>query len=618
MKKNIIKYLLFMPLAAMTASCANYLDQDPEDFNSLDKVFASEVQTREWYNRIYSNDFMIENIYYSDEVHYFWWSDESACTQAGWISNIGKGLVGPDTNYGYTIYEQNFYYFQRYYKAIRHCNILLENIDKCTGLSDTDKRTFIAETRFMRAYYHNELFRLYGPIPIVESSRTTSQAVSPQARNTTRQCVDWIIAEMDWACQNGLADTRGTNEKGMPTTGAAKALVSRMLLMVASPLYNGNPAYRNWTNNNGTPLMPQTYDPERWKDAADAAKYVIDNYSYSLHRTSSTDFDDIVDNYREITTTWNDELIWAWPNSSYWYVMRALPARWYGWKGRFSLALGQVNSYFMADGTEAPSLESWFSNVTYTGDAADSFSDAAGDGTIAGTFNMFVGREPRFYASIHFPNQRISYAYPGSNNPNMDGEGYGIVDFWYTGLSGQSHTPGDKNTSGFSPRKNLSLDVQSATSPDRINYPNIPFPIIRLGEIYLNYAEALNEYDPGNADIIIYLNEIRTRAGLPAYGGSYSQDEMRDMIHAERRVELAWECNRFFDVRRWFKAHGPEGLFNHDEYGMNMTAGNGPTDPAFFTMTKVADKTFNIEHYFMPIKSSEVALNTSLVQAPFY
>lgn len=93
---------------------------------------------------------------------------------------------------------------------------------------------------------------------------------------------------------------------------------------------------------------------------------------------------------------------------------------------------------------------------------------------------------------------------------------------------------------------------------------------------------------------------------------------MRKMIRHERRIELAWECNRFFDVRRWFIAHGPEGLFNHEEYGLDMTRGTGPTDTPFFTLTKVANKTFNIQHYFLPIKSSEIMLNTQLVQAPFY
>ncbi len=612
MKKNI-KYIL-LPLAVLTAGCAEYLSQDPEKFNSVDKIFQSRVQTIEWYSRIYSNDFMIQNMHYSGQIHYFWCTDESAYTQEPTIRNISEGRMSPDIYYGYTGY--NMYYFQRYYQAIRHCNVFLENVDRCPDLGELDKRTYVAEARFMRAYYHYELFRLYGPIPLQKTARKPDDVASPQGRVPTQECFEWIRDEMNWACDNGLPMTRKADQYGMPTVGTAKALISRMLLMIASPLYNGNQTYKNWTNKDGTVLIPQSYSAERWKDAADAAKDIIDNYGYELLKPAAgATFTEKVDNYRAITTTWNKELIWGWPNTTQWYARCALPARWYGWNGRYALAIGQVNQYFMADGSEAPPVETWFANKQ--------FSTAAGNGTIANTFWMFVGREPRFYASIHFPNQRLTYAYDNSTDSYQDSDGYGVVDFWYTGLSGNGNTPGDKNTSGFSVRKNVPLDHHSnkQTSADTWNL-HVPFPIIRLGEIYLNYAEALNEYygTSKHGEVLTYLNAIRERAGILGYptNASYSQDKMREMIHHERRIELAWECNRFFDARRWFTAHGPEGLFNHDEYGLDMTRGTGPTDTQFFTMTKVASKTFNIQHYFLPIRSAEIMLNTQLVQAPFY
>ena len=135
-----------------------------------------------------------------------------------------------------------------------------------------------------------------------------------------------------------------------------------MALMVASPLFNGNPAYKNWKNNDGTVLMPQTYDKELWKTAADAAKTVIDMPEYKLLKPAAdATFDEIVDNYRAVTTTWgadkNTEIIWGHPNSVQWYGMCALPARWYGWNGRYSLAIGMVNDFFMADGSVSRPLE---------------------------------------------------------------------------------------------------------------------------------------------------------------------------------------------------------------------------------------------------------------------
>jgi len=269
MKKNIV-YLMLASLLLFTG-CANYLDQDPEDLNSMDKIFSSKIETTKWYNRIYSDDFMVQEMHYSGQIPYFWCTDESAYILESHVRNIAEGKMSPDNYYGYTGY--NLYFFVRYYQAIRHCNLFLENVDKCAELGEIDRRTMRAEARFMRAYYHYLLLRLYGPIPIVETSRSADQIGASQARNTLGECVRWINGEIDWACENGMPAAR--DEKftlGLPTIGAARAIQSRMLLMVASPLFNGNSAYKNWTNHDGTVLMPQTYDKELWKDAADAAK----------------------------------------------------------------------------------------------------------------------------------------------------------------------------------------------------------------------------------------------------------------------------------------------------------------------------------------------------------
>lgn len=615
MKKNLISILLASLL--LLPGCADYLDQDPEDLNSIQKIFSSDIDTRKWYNRIFSTDFMVQEMHYSSQSPYFWCTDESAYTMEPFVRNISEGKMSPDNYYGYTGY--NLYLFVRYYQAIRHCNIFLENVDKCVELGEVERRSMRAEARFMRAYYHYLLLRSYGPIPIATASRTTDQIAATQARTPFADCVEWISSEIDWVCENGMPTTRNESlDLGLPTVGAARAIQSRMLLMAASPLFNGNTVYRNWTNRDGTQLIPQTYDKELWKVAADAAKTVIDMTEYELLKPKEgATFDEIVDNFRAVTTTWgadrNREIIWAQPNTVQWYARCALPARWFGWNGRYSLAIDMVNDFFMADGSESRPLEEWF--------ADRKFSTEPGNGTIADTFWMFCDREPRFYASIHFPNQRLSYAYPNESDNQQDADGYGIVDFWYSGKSGNGSTPGDKNTSGFSVRKNVPLDYCSSKEKSKDTWNlYVPFPIIRLGEVYLNYAEALNEYygKAKETEILHYLNEIRKRAGIPGYERYTTQDDMREKIRHERKIELAWECNRAFDVRRWFTAHGVDGAFNHNAYGLDMSRGDNATDLAFFTLKKVANKRFDIQHYFLPIRSSEVMLNTQLVQAPFY
>ena len=645
MKKNIL-YLLFA-ISTLMYGCESYLEQDPEVMNSMDKIFASDVETIKWFNRIYSaeNDgFMVKEMHYCGQIPYFWCTDEAAYTMEAFVRNVSEGLMSPDNYYGYTGY--NLYFFERYYKAIRHINLFLENMDRCTTLGPDNARRMRAEARFMRAYYHWLLLRLYGPIPIVDKSRGANEIASHQARNTFTECVDWISDEIDWAIENGMVEKYTGDNLGFPDIGAARAIQSRMYLLQASPLVNGNTIYANWKNNDGTILLPQKYDKELWKKAADAAYDVIKNFGYELLKPTfdpgapaQEKFYKTVENYRDVSTTYSSEMIWGYPNRMDWYGQCAVPGkRWAGWNGRYSLPLEMANDYFMADGTEARPLEEWFMTKNFSSEdvgKTDWENNPWGIFTPEETFWMFIGREPRFYASMHFPNMRVTYCTTGKsddynkesfNNPydklHTSGNS-GRVDFWSNGVCGLGTNTGDANTSGLSVRKIIPTDYWTVGegSNKGYNWQSIcVFPIIRLGEIYLNYAEALNEYygTARQSEVLQYLNAIRERAGIPGYTGSYSQDEMREMIHHERKIELAYECNRYFDVKRWFEAHGTNGKFNHNEVGLDMSKGTSATDPEFFTLTQVATKRFDIQHYFLPIRSAEVTLNRELVQAPFY
>ncbi len=458
--------------------CANYLDQDPEDLNSMDKIFSSKIETTKWYNRIYSDDFMVQEMHYSGQIPYFWCTDESAYILESHVRNIAEGKMSPDNYYGYTGY--NLYFFVRYYQAIRHCNLFLENVDKCAELGEIDRRTMRAEARFMRAYYHYLLLRLYGPIPIVETSRSADQIGASQARNTLGECVRWINGEIDWACENGMPAAR--DEKftlGLPTIGAARAIQSRMLLMVASPLFNGNSAYKNWTNHDGTVLMPQTYDKELWKDAADAAKTVIDMTEYQLLKPAAdATFDEIVDNLRAVTTTWgagkNTEIIWGTPTRC--SGTACAPA---GALVRLERPLfaGHRHDQRFLHGRRQP--EPPARRVVRLQEVLGRSRQRHHRQYVL----MFVDREPRFYASVHFPNQRLSYAYENKTDSYQDADGYGVVDFWYSGLSGNGSTRATRTPRDSPCAKNLPLDYRSnKQTSEATRMLNVPFPIIRLGE----------------------------------------------------------------------------------------------------------------------------------------
>jgi hypothetical protein len=221
----------------------------------------------------------------------------------------------------------------------------------------------------------------------------------------------------------------------------------------------------------------------------------------------------------------------------------------------------------------------------------------------AGTSNMYVNREPRFYTNVTFN---------GSNIPFVPKTGQTRVEFWPTGNSGNangSQTMYPKT--GYLVRKNTNVSRNLQSNAGNIVRPAM---YLRLAELYLNYAEALNESDPGNADILTYLNAIRLRGGIPALTGSIDQVTMRGLIQRERCIELAYEGHRFYDLRRWKIATEPEGRQGGDFFGMNVFTGAGLSDPAFYVRTRTSTRVWYDRYYLLPIPQSEVQKNLKMVQ----
>jgi hypothetical protein len=221
-----------------------------------------------------------------------------------------------------------------------------------------------------------------------------------------------------------------------------------------------------------------------------------------------------------------------------------------------------------------------------------------------GTSNMYINREPRFYVAITFNGSKWI-------NPSAV-RGTETIQLYNGGNSGK-YTGRNWSRTGYCVRKKV--NPSSTVNPEVI--AERTEVLIRLGEIYLNYAEALNEYDPGNPDILIYLNMIRERAGIPQYGVGTTplpvpanQEEMREAIRKERRVELAFEIHRYFDTRRWKIAQQTDG---GPFYGMNTEA----TNTAGFTVRTVFEtRQFLPKHYLWNITQDELNRNPNLVGNP--
>ncbi|HSC38584.1 MAG TPA: RagB/SusD family nutrient uptake outer membrane protein, partial [Chitinophagaceae bacterium] len=223
------------------------------------------------------------------------------------------------------------------------------------------------------------------------------------------------------------------------------------------------------------------------------------------------------------------------------------------------------------------------------------------------TIQLHQNREPRFYASVGY--DRGNYAV---NNTNIQ------LLMRSNETHGWSASQSDFSPGGYLQQKGVhpaSVLTSSAQTP--VKYP---WPIIRLGELYLDYAEALNEYSgpAAQSSFLPYIDALRTRAGIPgvlaswALAGktSFTQDEMRAIIQTERTIELAFEGHRFWDVRRWKQG----AVFTQPVYGMNI---KGTTATDFYQPTLVENRIFiSPAYYLMPISVSDLGINTNLVQNP--
>lgn len=584
--KQISSWLCMLVLCFGFGSCKKYLDQVPDDRITIEEVFQKKAASEQYLANVYS--YVLENegnqwdsnpwTTTCDEIQDSWTSH--ACTKIN-LGVISSGNV-PFAKWGH------------YYKGIRSASYFINHIDGNQEILALNGQQLIdqykAEARCLRSWFYFCLLRQYGPVVLLSDNEVAADAEDIQfPRSPFDSCVAFVSRELDAAAavlplvpsRSGQASDL---EYGRMTKGIAMAIKSRLLLYAASPLYNGNTTYATYTNQDGTVLINQTYSQAKWEAAAQASLAVIQLGLYNLYKDPGGD---PIKSYRNILLEpINSETIFSRPANNLWDWENHCNLRSAGgWNG-MSPTQEMVDAYFMADGKtikESSSYdESGFTNDVY---------------------NMYLNREPRFYASI---------TYNGSMWQGGSVTTPTKVDLTYTGRDGKKDGKEDYSHTGYLARKNLH------PGSNRLNnsFVDRPQVIIRLGEIYLNYAEALNEYDPGNPDILKYINLIRERAGIPQYGSAglpapSSKEAMREKIKAERRIELAFETHRWFDIRRWKIL---EQMVNGPLHGMNVD-GDGND---FYKRVVITNRVYRKAYYWFPIEQSEIDRARLVVQAPYW
>ncbi|MEC5142901.1 RagB/SusD family nutrient uptake outer membrane protein [Chitinophaga sp. 212800010-3] len=594
MKKMISKYIVLVLVFIIAGACKKgFLDQVPDDRITIDEIFTRKKTTEQYLANVYS--------YVRDESNQ--WTDNpwEGCSDEADMTWARAGYNTYFMNLGSWDPTSGFFdFWTSYYKGIRSATYFMENVNRCKeildqpGGADLIKR-YKAEARFLRAYFYFCLIRQYGPVPLLGESILAPDVPFDQTqipRANYDECVNFIATELDKAGQDLPMQQSDELEYGRITKPVTMAVKARMFLYAASPLFNGNADYASFVNQDGKQLTNTTYDPAKWAKAADAAKAVIDLNLFQLYRVNASDgsYDPFTSCRDAVMSPWNKEVIFARAaNSVDQWEVHSSPRFAGGWSG-IGATQQIVDAFFMENGKTI--------DETGSGYVATGFSTADTRYTKSGTYNMYVGREPRFYVCI---------TYNGMTWFNKS-EGEKKVELFNTGNTGKRGSY-DYSRTGYLVRKNYHPD----TYPRLGRYVYRPFVLFRLGEMYLNYAEALNESQPGNPDILKYVNAIRNRAGIPDLPSGLSQADMRERIRRERRVELAFECHRYFDTRRWKIAEQTDG---GPFYGMNVDAGTNLTDISFYQKTVFETRVFQKKHYLFPIPQFDIDRDKKLVQNP--
>lgn len=523
------------------------------------------------------------------------------------------------------------------YRGIRDCNTLIEGIDLVADMNETEKKQWKAEASFLKAYYHFLLVQQFGPIPIVDENLPISADVDEV--RVKRSNVDEAFAYIVETMQNATADLEprntSANDFGRVDQVIAKSMIAKVLLFAASPMYNGNSEYyETFTDKDEQKYFNTNYDPEKWRLAAEAAKEAIDfaeGNGLELFR-----YQDIVPNFDTadykspeikalydyrfmFTDKWNKELIWGNSdpvNDGDWWTLQAAAmminpdaSSSYGAWQWVSPTLEVVENYYTNNGLPISEDLSFNYDRRYSLTVVREGNKLqAQQGEV--TANLHLNREPRFYASVGF--DRGIYRTWGSK--------------WELKMrKGEEHgrraNTNDYVITGYVLKKICHPASEGDEYSKLIDYP---WPIIRLAELYLIYAEAQNEYAGPSAEVYDVLNKVRDRAGIPNVQDVWSdaalaktvnkhmdQNGLREIIQQERSIELAFEGHRYYDIRRWKQG---EQYFNKPVTGWSV---DESAINKFYKVINVGQRSFiTPRDYLFPIQLNEIIVNSNLDQNP--
>ena len=647
------KYLPVGVLLLFLTSCTDYLDVVPDNTLTIEDLFKQKEEAWDALAKSYS---YLPQI---DETHTSMWTagdewlgrldlNENTNHLRGirlmrGVQSVSDPILGcwSGTNAGQPLYE-----------GIRQTNVFLENIDAVPDMSDEEKADWKAQVKFLKAYYSFLLVQRYGPI-IISDELIQADATQEQlflSRSTVEECFDYIIKLMDEAIPD-LQERAASTVYGQVDQVIAKAIKARVLVFRASPFFNGNNEYfGDFFNQEGEPFFPLEYDNEKWKDAIDAIDealqacqqngvelftynkqpYIFDREDYARN---TDELQNLYDLRMVVVEPWNKELIWGYSNIDIYsqgelahssnirlpegYGGGVTNTAGFSWQW-MAATYRMVERYYTENGVPIEEdktfdLDNKWELKTTPGDLDEEYDELRGimqPG--AETVNIYLNREPRFYANLG-----ITGGYWRTHGVRINTSMYAGGDGGYN--SSQHST--DFLETGIGVKKLVHPESKSGAWQRTIKYP---YPIMRYADLLLLKAEALNEYNSApTQEVYDAINQVRRRAGIPDVEVVWSNPEivntlnkhktkegMRDIILRERGIELAFEGARFWDMIRTKRAVNE---FSSPVWGWTHT---GETGTEFFNLEVKQIRRFSITDCLWPIDLNELNTNSNLVQNP--
>lgn len=625
--KNL-KYILAAVALGSTislSSCSDFMDLEPTGEYTEELVFSDASLTQAFVFELYNN------IHPGAQEH----SLDGLTDDAYFTHNYGQR----DVNESKAINEGNTQWFnnnnnpfkwENRYKGVRYANIIINNIDGVPEKVGISKDRLKGEAYYMRAHMYHELTRGYGGVPIVTKDYTLNdEEEMKQPRNTIRECVEFMLADLTTAEQTLPATVSGA-EVGRVTKYVATGLKARIALHFASQLY---------ADRTINTLSVNQFDGDRmalYRTAKENAIKVIEEGPFEL-----IDCSEGINTERAVTfkTIMTDK-----SNSEQMFVRS------------YSTAGGAKNHMGLWHG---PNGYSNWAGTTPTHDLVQAFEFE--DGTIVnglikpGEFqkgNPYNGRDPRMYATVATDGNE--WGRPRSSGAALDPTPLGrlqagkyevtdgdVMDLVYEdgkarrsmwGIDTRKGPIEDWNGSwtGYYEKKLIDTSVDA-----QYYAQEVPHVYMRLAEMYLIAAEACMELGELE-EAAKWLDILRGRVGLKptkealtARGQSFNQTDMRDFIRRDRRAELAYEQHRYYDVRRWMIAgetgNKPitgitvEGILKPGQTQYKPYIHNEEKYDYYYYVLDLNSRevrAWDNKMYFAPIELNEIRRNPNLVQNP--